>query len=231
MAKKEFFLIVDTETTITDKVYDFGAVIVDRKGNIQNRCAILVAEAMQDDLFYDHKTALWSKANAAAKKVMYADMVTNGTRQIASAAAVNRWLEKAVGKYDPMLTAYNLAFDSGKCANTQIDLTGFTNRFCLWHLAVQLFADTKNFKAFALENHYFGNRTKLGNMTMTTNAEIMAHFVTGQFSDEPHTAIEDAIGWELPILVAALKKRDWKKKIGVAYNWRNLQVKDAFKPQ
>lgn len=228
MAKKEFFLILDSETTITDLVYDFGAVIVDRHGNIQTKCAILIQEAMQDDLFYDHKTALWSKANAAAKKVMYADMITAGNRSIASVAAVNRWLEKAIGKYNPMLTAYNLAFDAGKCANTGIDLSGFTNRFCLWHLAVAVFGNTKNFRAFALQNHYFGNRTALGNMTITTNAEIMAHFVSGEFVAEPHTAIEDAIGFELPILVAALKKKDWKKKIGIAYNWRNLQVKDSF---
>ena len=36
MAKRDYFLIVDTETTQTDMVADFGAIICDRKGNIYN---------------------------------------------------------------------------------------------------------------------------------------------------------------------------------------------------
>lgn len=229
MSKKEYFLIVDTETTITDKVFDFGAVVCDRHGNIVSKCAVIVQESVNDELFYDNSNAEWSKANASKKRDNYINMVNSGIRIVASANAVNRWLEKVNTKYAPTLTAYNIAFDQGKCANTNIDLTMFNNRFCLWHLACQIFATKKDYKNFILQNHYFGNRTKFGNMTIKTNAEIMAHYVTGSYSVEPHTALEDAQLYELPILVAALKKRNWKKNIGIAYNWKAFQMKDHFK--
>ena len=41
--KKDYYLIIDTETTINDKVADFGAVICDRKGNIADQCGVLVS--------------------------------------------------------------------------------------------------------------------------------------------------------------------------------------------
>ncbi len=44
MARKKYFMIIDTETTQTDKVVDFGAIVVDKKGNVQTSCAILVRE-------------------------------------------------------------------------------------------------------------------------------------------------------------------------------------------
>jgi hypothetical protein len=229
MAKKEYFIIVDTETTITDKVFDFGAVVVDRHGNIVTKCAVIIQESASDELFYDNNNALWSKQNANKKRNMYADMVTSGSRLVASVAAVNRWLDKVIAKYNPTLTAYNIAFDNVKCKNTGIDLSGFKSQFCLWHLSCELFAKKKAYKAFALENHYFGNRTAKGNMTIKTNAEVMAHFVTGNYSEEPHTAIEDSQYFELPILIACLKKRDWKKNCGKAYSWNDYILKNHYK--
>ena len=230
MAKKQFFLIVDTETTVNDTVYDFGAIIVDRQGKIFASCAVIVAESADMELFYDptSKNHLWSKQYAAEKKAGYSAMLSSGTRMLASSNAVNRWLEKANAKYQPTLTAYNLAFDRSKCSRTNIDLSIFAQSFCLWHLACEVFAKSKDFKNFVLENHYFGNRTELGNMTYKTNAEVMAHHVTGVYSDEPHTALEDAQFYELPILTAILKKSNWKEKIGVAYSWRDYQLKDSF---
>jgi hypothetical protein len=229
MAKKEYFCIVDTETTINDKVYDFAAVVCDRNGNIVNKCAVLIQESINETLFYDQGNAMWSKANAHKKKEAYGEMVNTGSRIVASVNAVNRWIEKVIAKYNPTLTAYNIAFDNGKCRNTGIDMSGFKAQFCLWHLSCELFAKKKAYKVFALENHYFGNRTAKGNMTIKTNAEIMAHFVTGQYADEPHTALEDAQYFELPILVSCLKKRDWKNNIGKAYSWNDYILKNHYK--
>ena len=48
MSKKQYFLIVDTETTQNNLVADFGAVIVDRKGKIITQCAVMV-----DGIFTD----------------------------------------------------------------------------------------------------------------------------------------------------------------------------------
>ena len=79
------------------------------------------------------------------------------------------------GKYNPILTAYNLPFDLNKCQNTGIDLTMFSQRFDLWTASFNKWALTNKYKTFALENHAFNNRTALGNMTYQTNAEIMAN--------------------------------------------------------
>lgn len=229
--KKQYWIVIDTETTIGGKVFDFAAVVVDRHGVVAAQCAVIVKEEIDAELFYDPnaKTGdLWTREYAIGKKAKYAAMVNSGARMVASVAAVNRWLEKANAKYNPTFTAYNSAFDQGKCAATGIDLTIFASRFCLWHLACAIFADKKPFKAFALDNHYFGNRTKHGNMTIRTNAEVMAHFVSGVHSDEPHTALEDALYFEVPILVACLKKKDWKKYIGIPYDWNRYKLKDNF---
>ena len=229
MAKKQYFIIVDTETTITDKVVDFGAVICDRNGTIYAQCGVLIQNVFGvDDLFYNAQSSdLWSKASVSKRMDAYNAMLHSGTRMLASVNAVNRWLEKAVGKYNPTLTAYNLAFDASKCANTQIDLNMFSDRFCLWGAAVGNICNTKPYKEFIMQNHLFNKPTEKRNMSYSTTAEAVTGFLRGEFTDEPHTSIEDIIGYELPTLVHILKKKGWKEKIQ-AYDWNKHQVKNHF---
>lgn len=229
MAKKQYFCIVDTETTITDKVVDFGAVICDRQGTIFAQCGVLVQNIFGvDTLFYDTQASgLWSKASIDRRMDAYNAMLHSGTRMLASVNAINRWLEKAVGKYNPTLTAYNLAFDESKCRNTTIDLNIFKDRFCLWGAAVGNICNTKPYKQFILDNHLFNKPTEKGNMTYSTTAEAVTGYLRGEFTDEPHTSIEDIIGYELPTLVHILKRKNWKEKI-VPYNWKAHQVKQHF---
>lgn len=229
MAKKQFFLIVDTETTITDKVVDFGAVICDRQGVIYAQCGVLIQNVFGvDTLFYDaNASGLWSKASIDRRMDNYNTMLHSGTRMLASVNAVNRWLEKAIGKYNPILTAYNLAFDNSKCANTAIDLTMFSDRFCLWGAAVGNICNTKPYKQFILENHLFNTPTPKRNMTFSTTAEAVTGYLRGEFTDEPHTSIEDIIGYEMPTLVHILKKKNWREKI-IPYDWKKHQVNSHF---
>ena len=229
MSKKQYFLVIDTETTITDKVVDFGAVIVDRHGKIYNQCAVMVQNVFGvDELFYDRNNAgIWSQASVTRRMNNYTSMLTAGTRMLASVNAINRWLEKVAGKYSPELTAYNLAFDASKCQNTGIDLNMFSKRFCLWGAAVGNICNTKPYRNFVIANHRFNNVTEHGNMTFSTTAETVTGFLNGGMTDEPHTSIEDIIGWELPTLVHILKKRDWREKI-TSYVWKQHQVKDHF---
>jgi hypothetical protein len=230
MAKKQFFLIVDTETTITDKVVDFGAVVIDRQGNIHAQCAVMVQSVFGvDSLFYNKDMpGIWSQGSVAKRMNTYNAMLESGARMLASTNAINRWLEKVAGKYNPELTAYNLAFDASKCANTGIDLNMFTSRFCLWAASVGNICNTKAYRQFVLDNHLFNARTQHGNMTFSTTAEAVTGYLSGNMTDEPHTSLEDIIGYELPTLVHILKKRDWREKM-IAYNWKSHQVKNHFK--
>ena len=230
MAKKQFFIVLDTETSVTDKIADFGAVVCDRQGNIHAQCGVLVQSVFGvDSLFYDRNApGIWSAANVSKRMDNYNAMLESGSRMLASVNAINRWLEKAAGKYNPELTAYNLAFDASKCKNTGIDLNMFSARFCLWAAAVGNICQTKAYRQFVLDNHLFNTRTQYGNMTYSTTAEAVTGYLTGSMTDEPHTSIEDIIGYEIPTLTHILKKRDWREKM-IAYNWKSFQVKDHFK--
>jgi hypothetical protein len=229
MAKKQYFAILDTETTMADTVADFAIIICDREGKIYNQCAVLVADHYgTHELFHDkNANDIWGYGGLNKRKENYRAMLDSGTRMVASVAAINRWINQAIGKYNPSLTAYNLAFDLGKCANTKIDLSGFSAKFCLWQAAVGNICNKKAYRQFALENHAFNKPTVNRNMTFSTNAETVCGFINGEFVVEPHTALEDARDFEMPILTRVLKTRDWREKIK-AYNWRDFQVKDNF---
>ena len=231
MAKRKYWIIIDTETTMNDTVADFGALVCDRKGNIYAECAVLVAGHYDEyELFYDASADnIWGRAGLERRTKAYARMLETGSRMIASVAAINRWMAKAVAAYNPELTAYNLAFDTDKCARTGIDLDMFSSRFCLWQAAAGVWGHTKKYREFVLNYHLFNPPTKLQNMTYKTNAEAMAGFLTGNYTLEPHTAIEDAKYYELPILVELLKKRNWREKAR-PYNWKRYQLRDWFRP-
>lgn len=227
--KKQFFAIVDTETTIRDTVADFACVIVDRVGKIHAQCAVLIKDQFDAcELFYlPNQKGDWSLEYAKEKRIKYNAMLESGSRMMASSNAINAWIQKAIGKYDPILTAYNLAFDADKCQKTQIDLSQFSDRFCLWQASLGNICNSKKYRQFAVENHCFNQVTDYGNMTFKTNAETVCGFVMGEFKTEPHTALEDARDFELPILQRIVKRKGYRDNI-VPYNWREFQVKDNF---
>lgn len=240
MAKRDYYLIADSETTQDSMVADFGAVITDKKGRIYSQCAVLVKGIYTDmenhPLFFtSEKDGIWSKKGQDFRYTIYQNMVDNGTRMIASVAAINIWLAKAKEKYDPILTAYNLSFDQNKCANTGIDLTQFDKRFCLWYAAFNKWAHTKEYRNMILALHAFNNPTDLGNMSFKTNAETMARYVLNnpRLENEPHTALEDILYYELPILLKLVKNTPKREFMNpeISFDWRKVQVKDWFIPK
>lgn len=243
MAKPDYFLIVDTETTMDDKVADFGAVVVNRKGEIMAQIAVLVFgiynDAEKHPLFWNEESGeLWAKRNLAKRYESYNAMLNGGTRMLSAVSAINRWLDGVKAKYNPYLTAYNIAFDLGKCANTGIDLTMYADRkFCLWYASVEKWAFTKKYQNFVLQVNAINKPTRptehfpAGNCSYKTNAETMTRFVTNQpyLEDEPHTALEDVLYYELPILkklVKTQKKDKWLKP--ASFNWRDVQLRNHF---
>jgi hypothetical protein len=231
MAKKAWYLLVDTETTLSGRVVDFGAIIVDRNGEIHKRIAVLIKGIFGvEELFFDvnSKDEIWTKRGLEKRNQNYVEHLNNGTRMLASVSAINKWLMQAMITYSPSVTAFNLAFDKDKCQKTGIDLSIFTDQFCLWHAAIGHFGSTKAFRAFVLDNHCINPPTELRNCTYQTNAEVMASFLSGgMLPPEPHTSIEDCIDYELPILRAILKRKKWREKIK-PYNWRDYQLRHGF---
>lgn len=236
MARKKFFLVIDTETTVTDKVADLGLVVADKQGNIEYEVGLLVREFYLDrennPLFHDATAdPLWGRRNLPRRYKHYDAMLQDGRRMLASVPAINRLLAKIALKYNPTATAYNRAFDWAKLANSGVDLSIFPENFCLWHAAAHKWGNTRKYRQFVLNNHFFGNRTAKGNMTYGTKADYMAKFILGDdLPDEPHTALEDARDYELPILkrlLATTSPRDYMEP--PAYRWQDFQVRNGFR--
>jgi hypothetical protein len=234
--KKQTLLIGDTETTKDDLVVDFGFALVDLQGNILHSCSVLINGIYTDPVNHPlfHLSGNEGIFNPDKLKMRYANydsMLVDGRRTLASVGAVNRWLARINATYNPVLTAYNLNFDVGKCQNSGIDLEQFKRRFCLMYACQQFYGHKRKYRKFILENHYFNNRTKLGNMTYQTKAETMARYLLGaEYPAEPHTAIEDVIGYELPLLVDIIKKNSlkWCLNEVKAGNWERFIVKNNF---
>jgi hypothetical protein len=238
MARKKHFLIVDTETTQDGKVADLGVVVCDKQGNIAYEGGFMVAEVFCDrekhPLFHVFGDAndVFSKASLPGRYRRYEEMLKDGRRMLASKAAINSLLTKINLRYKPVLTAYNLGFDTGKMANTGLDLTHFEQRFCLWHAAAQKWGTNKDFLRFVLDNGYLGNRTKNGHVGVQTKADVLAKFLLGPgLEDEPHTALEDARDYERPILAALVKNTPVAEYMNpTPYNWQSFAAKNLFKP-
>lgn len=238
LAKKKYFLVVDTETTMTDRVADFGAVLCDKQGNIVSKCGALVRDFFMDRdkhvLF--HNTSidpLWGKANLEKRYQDYENMLASGKRMLASVAAINKWLQTAL-RYDPTWTAYNKAFDRDKLTKSGIDMSIFNSEFCLWQAAAARWANTKPYKNFVLEHGFVKPRTKTGKQTYTTNADVMARFILDDpnMTEEPHTALEDAEFYELPILKALVNSTSPKAYMNPPpVSWQRYQIKDHFQPK
>lgn len=231
---KKHFIVVDTETTMQGTAADFGAAIVNLKGEIVDRIGVMIAgEFDQKELWFDRKapdSAFWSARSCKTRREAYNLMLRNGSRVMATQNAVNQWLTNAAIKYRPELTAYNLKFDLEVCEKTGINLNIFPERFCLWHAAAGNLCHKKDYRRFVLEHHLFNAPTDSGNMSYQTNAEAVASWIAGSYDKEPHTALEDVEEWEIPILLKIIKIKGWREKT-IPYNWRNFQVRDWFIPK
>jgi hypothetical protein len=213
---KHYYLIVDTETTQAQTVADFGAVIIDRQGNIIERFgAMVLGHFGRMPLFSNPKADpedFWSEQSARRRLKDYDLMLENGERSIASIGLINQWLTRVNGQYQPVLTAYNIAFDLGKCRNTRINLGMFAQSFCLMKAAKKHFAVLADYHEFCKVNGFLTKARK----DPSTTADTMAKYLLGiDLPDEPHTALEDAQFYEAPILTALLSTLSRKKLLAL----------------
>lgn len=209
---RHYYLIVDTETTQRGTVADFGAVLITKQGEIIERFGAMVLNHFGSlPLFSDPTapdSALWSEQSAKRREKDYYSMLDTGERSISSVGLINQWLTGINARYAPVLTAYNIAFDLGKCRNTRIDLGIFAQSFCLMKAAKRQIGTLAEYHDFCNANGLL--TAKLRNPSMT--ADTMAKFIFGtSLEDEPHTALEDAQFYEAPILTKILESVTRKK--------------------
>ena len=203
---RHYYLIVDTETTKKQTVADFGAVLITKQGEIVERFgAMVLGHFGKMPLFADPTapdSALWSEQSAKRREKDYYSMLDTGERSIASPALINQWLVRVNAQYAPVLTAYNLSFDLGKCRNTRINLGIFAQSFCLMKAAKRQIGTLAEYHDFCHDNRFLTLALRKPSMT----ADTMAKFILGvSLEDEPHTALEDAQFYEAPILTKILE--------------------------
>ena len=203
---RHYYLIVDTETTKRGTVADFGAVVINKQGDIIERFgAMVLGHFGKLPLFSDpaaDPAAFWSEQSAQRRAKNYDDMLESGERSIASPQLINQWLTRINTQYSPVLTAYNIAFDLGKCRNTRINLGIFRRSFCLMKAAKRQIGQLAEYHDFCRTHGFLTAKLKRPSMT----AETMTRFIFGaDMADEPHTALEDAQFYEAPILTKILE--------------------------
>ena len=203
--KRHYYLIVDTETTKKQTVADFGAVIVTKQGEIVEQVGHLVnGHFGKFPLFSDplaDPDAFWSEQSAQRRVKDYDQMLEDGHRSVAGVGLINQWLVRVNAQYAPVLTAYNIAFDLGKCRNTRINLGIFAERFCLMKAAKRKIGALAEYHEFCQANGFLTAKRRDPSMT----ADTMAKFILGlDLADEPHQALEDARDYEAAILTYIL---------------------------
>ena len=211
---KHYYLIVDVETTSDDRVADFGAVVIDRKGNVAASLGVLIEGIFGSADFH------WALGNPKHTLRKYQGMVANGDRAIATPAYVNRWLAEMNRTFSPILTAYNVGFDWGKCRNTGIDLGVFPQRFDLLQAAKAVIVSTDEYAQACYENDWFTKGGKL-----SSKADHVARFVDPTLPVEPHTALEDARDYEGAILAAIIANPTSREKLLAAGMAKNPSAK------
>ena len=203
---RHYYLIVDTETTQRGTVADFGAVLITKQGEIVERFGAMVLNHFGSLPLFADATApdssLWSEQSAKRREKDYYSMLESGERSISSVGLINQWLVGINARYAPVLTAYNLVFDLGKCRNTRIDLGIFAQSFCLMKAAKRQIGTLAEYHDFCNANGFLTAKLRKPSMT----ADTMAKFIFGlSLADEPHTALEDAQFYEAPILTKILE--------------------------
>jgi len=231
MAQKQYFFIVDTETTMAETVADFGGIIVDRNGKIFKDIKVLVSgEFGKKKLFYnkDSPDSIWTLAGLKRRNENYRNMLNSGDRMLATVNAINKWIDSAKAAYPNLIfTAYNAEFDLRMCRNTGINIDGFSDIFCLWKASVNKVAKDKKY----LE-HCIRRKWLTAKLNFKTSAEPMAEYALGgiELPPEPHSAYEDIFYYELPILLWLVKNKSYLKYSQNGYNWREWQMINLVKP-
>lgn len=236
--QKEYFLVLDTETTNTISQplpYDIGYAICDRQGNIVLSRSFVIAE-----MFIEQKDLMQS-AYYAEKIPQYNKEIKSGKRQLKSFYTIRRQIREDMQNYNvSKVGAYNMGFDKRALNNdtryiTKSFLRWFfpygTEFFCIWHMACTSILNRPSYINFAIENGFV---SEAGNIQ--TSAECAYRYITKNPDFvESHTGLEDVI-IEVAIMAYCYRQHKpfdnsinsacWQK---VQRARREMELKETFK--
>ena len=238
MARKKYFLVIDTETCNSIEqpfCYDIGYAICDRMGNMVVKRSFVVAE-----MFLDNKD-LMASCYFSEKIPQYWEDIKNEKRQLKSIFNIRKQIKADMREYKThMVGAYNMGFDKRALNNTirycSKSLVRWffpfgTEYFCIWNMACQVIMNSVKYIKFAIQN---GLESEAGNIQ--TSAENCYKFLTNSIDFvESHTGLED-VEIEVAIMAECYKKhKKMSKKINPAC-WRipqrkrkELELREVFR--
>ena len=211
MARKKYYLVIDTETCNTLEqpfFYDIGYAICDRYGEMVVKRSFIVAE-----MFLDNKN-LMKSCYYANKIPQYWEDIKSGKRVIKSIFNIRKQIKADMKNYKVKeVGAYNMGFDKRALNNTirycsKSFIRWFfpfgTQYFCIWNMACQVIMNQVKYIKFAIQN---GLESKAGNIQ--TSAECCYKFLTDSIDFvESHTGLEDV---EIEVVIMAECYRKHKK--------------------
>lgn len=225
--KKEYFLVLDTETCNTLEQplpYDIGWVICDRYGQVYEKHSFIVA-----DVFCDMADVMQS-AYYAEKIPKYQKELKVGIRKLSTMWNIRKVMLDDMRKYNvKKVGAYNMAFDK-KALNTLIRYNTKskfkwwfpygTQYFCIWSMACETILNRTSYINFALHNNLLSEKNNI-----QTSAECAYRYVIDKCDFiESHTALEDVL-IEVEVMAYCYRQHKvLKNKINPAC-WQIVQKK------
>lgn len=205
--------VIDTETTKSGMVYDFGAAIMNAAtGEIVDTMNVIVKETFSD-------VSAMNTSYYACKIPQYIEEINAGELEVLPFSECFKRFGALIESYGVRsVWAYNMAFDF-KALNRTIDelSNGFVTSFfpcnvtCydLMSASINIIGNTRRYQKWAIAHDYV---TPTGRARAT--AETMFRFISDDASFvEDHTALSDAM-IEADILAHLVAKKSGYKRHG-----------------
>ena len=227
MAKKKYYLVLDTETanSVEEPLpYDIGWAICDRKGNIYEKKSYVCTE-----VFLDMKDVMVS-AYYAEKIPNYWDDIKAGKRILTGMWNIRREMIKDMKKYKvSAVCAYNMGFDKRALNNLVRYVSKSWMRWwfpfgteynCIWNMACNAILNRTTYIKFAVKNGLISDANNI-----FTSAECAYRYITDSIDFvESHTGLED-VEIEVEIMAECFRQHKALKKEINQGCWRVVQKK------
>ena len=196
MAKKKYFIVIDTETTNgldCPLVYDMGFTVIDKKGIVYETYSFVIYDIFVECADY-METAYYRE-----KIPLYEKDIAEGRRKLVRFTTARNILHYLVKKYNvSAIIAHNMRFDLNALNTTYRYITSSRYRYffpygveiwCTLAMARSVIGKQTTYKIWCKVN---GFTTKNGAPRFT--AEILYRYITDNLEFiESHTGLEDTL--------------------------------------
>lgn len=222
MSKKKYIIVLDSECTIHQFVYDIGWAVIDLHGNVYETEHYVVSEVFFG-MIEDMHSAYY-----AYKIPHYDERLISGDIQDADFDTIRGKIFTTMEYYGINIVAgYNVPFDRRGLNYTISQLSdGFATEFFpqgtifwdIWGMACETILKTKRYYNTAIMHGWI---SKAGNIL--SNAETAFRYISDtEAFEEEHMGLDDAL-IEATILWATIRTHKKMTRTPISQPWRIIQ--------